>query len=84
MHEPTHEKKNRKNTQNKETEKEFREELSSTKQRITLGTKSQVGWIRSKTKGKWLKRYTENGYILVCIKAEGPIQEIRYNLQKTQ
>lgn len=36
-------KKNRKNTQNKETEKEFREELSSTKQRITLGTKSQVG-----------------------------------------
>lgn len=30
-------------TKQKEREKEFREESSSTKQRITLGTKSQVG-----------------------------------------
>lgn len=31
----------------KQVKKEFREESSSMKQRITLETKSQVGWIKS-------------------------------------
>lgn len=46
-------------TKQKEIQKEFREESSSTKQRITLGTKCQVGWIKSKTQGRWLRRHTE-------------------------
>lgn len=61
-------------TKQKEIQKEFREESSSTKQRITLGTKCQVGWIQSKTQGRWLRRHTENWYTLVWIKAERPIQ----------
>ena len=61
-------------TKQKEIQKEFREESSSTKQRITLGTKCQVGWIKSKTQGRWLRRHTENWYTLVWIKAERPIQ----------
>lgn len=54
-----------KETKQKETEKEFRGESSSAKQRITLGTKCQVEGTKSNTKGNDLRRYMENWYVLV-------------------